>query len=202
MTHNQRLSLVIQSPRNVLRDMCANGYWIANLLILLVYYVLISTTLFYYTECSPQNGCDPQVASWYDSLYFTIINLTTVGFGDIHPISNWGKSIAIANSLVGVVYFGVMVACITTALQSSSYEGACSISGQDAGSAQASATPENRDVIMALNSICRIIEKSHHSAHSIRVITSADEAPIRKVDITIDIFVHAHQNHTNRPKND
>ena len=40
--------------------------------------------------------------SWIDSLYFTVVTLTTVGFGDVSPTSNFSKLFTILLILVGV----------------------------------------------------------------------------------------------------
>jgi Ion channel len=30
---------------------------------------------------------------WLDMIYFSLITLSTIGFGDVHPVSHWGKLI-------------------------------------------------------------------------------------------------------------
>ena len=39
---------------------------------------------------------------WLDSVYFTIITSTTIGFGDIAPLTDLGKMFTIFVSLVGI----------------------------------------------------------------------------------------------------
>ena len=48
---------------------------------------------------------------WIDSLYFCVITLTTVGYGDISPTTNAGKVFTMAYVVVGV---GVFIALVTT----------------------------------------------------------------------------------------
>lgn len=43
--------------------------------------------------------------SLLDSLYFTVITLTTVGYGDIHPLTNIGKIFTMLYVLVGIAIF-------------------------------------------------------------------------------------------------
>lgn len=51
-----------------------------------------------------------------DALYYTIVTVTTVGYGDIHPESTSGKMMAILIILTGTGTFGGMVASLTEVL--------------------------------------------------------------------------------------
>jgi hypothetical protein len=57
------------------------------------------------------------------SFYFTVINVTTVGFGDVVPFTRIGKLIAGFNSFTGLIIFGVLVATLTMALQPRQFSG-------------------------------------------------------------------------------
>ena len=47
--------------------------------------------------------------SWVDSFYFTIVTLTTVGYGDIAPETTAGKLFTMAYLLIGI---GLLVALV------------------------------------------------------------------------------------------
>jgi hypothetical protein len=51
-----------------------------------------------------------------DALYYTMVTVTTVGYGDIHPESTAGKMMAILIILTGTGLFGGMVASLTEVL--------------------------------------------------------------------------------------
>ena len=51
-------------------------------------------------------------ASPYQYYYFSFVCLTTVGFGDITPITDAGRSLALLISLIGQVYLTVVIALI------------------------------------------------------------------------------------------
>lgn len=50
------------------------------------------------------------------SLYWTIITFTTVGYGDIYPISSAGKIIAAMSGVIGIIIFAVPTAILSSAL--------------------------------------------------------------------------------------
>jgi len=51
--------------------------------------------------------------NFIDSMYFTFVTVTTVGYGDIHPESTAGKLMAIVMILTGTGMFGGLVASMT-----------------------------------------------------------------------------------------
>lgn len=53
---------------------------------------------------------DGTVETLLDSLYFTCITITTVGYGDIHPVTTFGKSIVIFEAIVGYVLMSLFIA--------------------------------------------------------------------------------------------
>lgn len=66
--------------------------------------VLVGVTFYHYVEH----------LSWLDAYYFSIITLTTVGYGDISPETPAGKIFTTLYIIVGV---GIIIAFITTLAQ-------------------------------------------------------------------------------------
>ena len=54
--------------------------------------------------------------SWLDSFYFTIVTLTTVGYGDIAPQTTAGKLFTMAYLIIGV---GMLVAFVSEVAKNS-----------------------------------------------------------------------------------
>lgn len=54
--------------------------------------------------------------SWVDAAYFSVITLTTVGYGDLHPLTDSGKIFTMAYSLLGIGVFVALVTQIAEAL--------------------------------------------------------------------------------------
>jgi voltage-gated potassium channel Kch len=46
---------------------------------------------------------------WLDSLYFSVVSLTTVGYGDITPETNAGKIFTMFYLIVGIGIFGAFI---------------------------------------------------------------------------------------------
>lgn len=77
--------------------------------IMLILMVIIN--LFLLVVCT--NIMDPKSfsnnPSNFDLLYFTIINFTTIGFGDIIPINFWGKFMSILIALTSILCISIFV---------------------------------------------------------------------------------------------
>jgi voltage-gated potassium channel Kch len=54
--------------------------------------------------------------SWVDAAYFSVITLTTVGYGDLHPLTDAGKIFTMGYVLVGIGVFVALVTQIAEAL--------------------------------------------------------------------------------------
>lgn len=103
------IHLKVQESKYVFQDLWKNKLWIIGAFIFVLIWTLISSIVFVKNE------------SWtfLHAAYFTVINITTVGFGDIVPATRWGKAFAGLNALVGLVLFGLLVSIISLALQAS-----------------------------------------------------------------------------------
>ncbi|MBW2554333.1 MAG: ion transporter [Deltaproteobacteria bacterium] len=63
--------------------------------------VFVSSGLIFYTEhnINPEN-----FRTFFDGVYFSIVTLTTVGFGDITPLSDYGRVITILIIISGILF--------------------------------------------------------------------------------------------------
>jgi len=59
----------------------------------------ISSGLFFHVE----NAINPNVQTFGDSFYYTVVTLSTVGFGDIIPMSEAGKWVTVLMILSGII---------------------------------------------------------------------------------------------------
>lgn len=72
---------------------------VLQLFLTIVIIFFVSSILFYEVE-HPVNA---SVATFTDAFYFTVVALTTVGFGDITPLSEGGKWVTVLMILSGIV---------------------------------------------------------------------------------------------------
>ncbi|MCB0211992.1 MAG: two pore domain potassium channel family protein [Anaerolineae bacterium] len=47
---------------------------------------------------------------WQQLIYFSYVSLTTAGYGDFLPVSWWARSIASAETVIGVLYLAILMA--------------------------------------------------------------------------------------------
>jgi len=65
--------------------------------IIIIFFVY--SGLFYFVE-SPVN---PDVQNFGDAFYFTVVAISTVGFGDIVPVSEAGRFVTVAMIISGII---------------------------------------------------------------------------------------------------
>ena len=81
-------------------------------------YILITFTIFIF--CSAfimwqiEAHFDGSIISLADALWWSVITITTIGYGDVIPTSAEGKVVGAIVSLLGTILFMVFVARVTT----------------------------------------------------------------------------------------
>lgn len=63
--------------------------------------VLISSILLFHLE----HGLNPKINNWLDTLWWAVATVTTVGYGDISPITAGGKVVGIFMMIIGTALF-------------------------------------------------------------------------------------------------
>lgn len=77
-------------------------------LILIVIYIFISAMLIFQLEASLFNN-------FLDALYWATISITTIGYGDISPVTTAGRVITMISALVGMAVIALPTGIITAA---------------------------------------------------------------------------------------
>ena len=69
-------------------------------------YVLISALIIYNVEPDSFN-------TFFDAVYWATISLTTVGYGDLYPVSTIGRIVAMISSFFGIAIIALPSGIIT-----------------------------------------------------------------------------------------
>jgi len=127
--------------------------------------MLYSTTGFMYFEL-PEN---PDLG-WVDALWWSIVTMTTVGYGDFFPISIWGRIlVGFPTMLLGVGILGYMLSLVaTTMLESKMLE----------TKGMKELILKNHIIICNFNSV----EKTQQLIHEIHKDVSTQEAHVVIID--------------------
>ena len=75
-------------------------------------FIILLSIVFYHVEVE-QNYL---ITTWLDSLWFSFATVTTVGYGDIVPVTDAGKIIGIFSMLIGTGLFATYTALFANAL--------------------------------------------------------------------------------------
>jgi|GEM_PF-3994182 len=105
-------NLIVAPAVDVRRDFKKNLPYLAILSASALLYVIVVSLLISQWESG---------WSFLHSCYFTVINMTTVGFGDVYPLTHIGKVLAGVNGVAGLVIFGCFVAIFVMAFQPSEW---------------------------------------------------------------------------------
>lgn len=56
------------------------------------------------------NARTGQPVFWQQFIYFSLVTLTTTGYGDILPVSPWARAVANVEMVIGVLYIAILMA--------------------------------------------------------------------------------------------
>ena len=83
-------------------------------LILIIFLIIIASSALYFAEHLYPSESESKFSSIPATLWWAVVTLTTTGYGDMYPLTTWGKIIAGIIMLSGVAFFalpaGIIVA--------------------------------------------------------------------------------------------
>ena len=87
---------------------------LVSVLVLAAFYVFITALIMFNVEpqINPTTG-EPTFASFFDALYWATVTLTTVGYGDVCPVTSIGRFVSMLSSLFGVAIIALPSGVIT-----------------------------------------------------------------------------------------
>ncbi len=99
--YSKTMIIIVNVIRKVKKQLMA-------VLILIVIYIMVSAMLVFQLE---PNLFD----TFFDALYWATISITTIGYGDISPVTDLGRFITMVSALVGVAVIALPTGIITAA---------------------------------------------------------------------------------------
>lgn len=110
----------IKTFSSFLRDF--SGVFFHRSLVLLIIIgngtILTVSFLFYFLE----KGLNPHLKGPLDALWFSFSTTTTVGYGDVIPVTSMGKILGICMMLLGPVFFSAFTAIFVNLLLSKNFQ--------------------------------------------------------------------------------
>jgi voltage-gated potassium channel len=61
-----------------------------------------------------EHGVNDRIQTMGDALWWAVVTATTVGYGDVSPVTGEGRFIAVALMLLGIAFIGVFTATISS----------------------------------------------------------------------------------------
>jgi voltage-gated potassium channel len=111
-----RLFKVFRYTENInylLRVFFEKRFEFLSLIVLFAFMVFFASTVIYIFEGT---GANPNLHSFYDAIYWAVVTITTVGFGDISPVTPEGRFVTIFLIIGGITSISFMTSIITTAM--------------------------------------------------------------------------------------
>ena len=81
--------------------------------------IIIGTLLIYFIESPHENS---QINSYLDATWWTVATITTVGYGDIVPVTEAGKIVAIVYMFFGITILAVFLSVLGTSFYRRRFE--------------------------------------------------------------------------------
>lgn len=115
--HILRVILVIRSSRFMFRQLTSNRRetTLASILLLLVVLLTIGASMMLFIE---GKAPEANIQTGGDALWWALVTISTVGYGDHYPVTDGGKTLAAALIICGVGLFGMISGLITSFLTS------------------------------------------------------------------------------------
>lgn len=85
-----------------------------TVLCIAVFYIFVTALIMFNVEMSkPSSDGVVVFSSFFDALYWATTTLTTVGYGDVYPVSDFGRVVSMISSLFGVAVIALPSGVIT-----------------------------------------------------------------------------------------
>ena len=97
--YSKNIQIILQVEKNSKKALIAVLY-------LAIGYIFVCTLIIFNVEPDSFN-------TFFDAIYWATISLTTVGYGDIYPITTLGRIITMVSSFMGIAIVALLASIIT-----------------------------------------------------------------------------------------
>ena len=126
----QLLHFIFRAPRVNSEVLCAGvaGYLLLGIIWMSAYRLvsLLQPVNLIHPELNPfaftVGATAPHSLSQFEAYYFSFITLTTVGYGDITPLSNGARTLAMTEAMTGTLYMAVLISRLVALYSSQTSE--------------------------------------------------------------------------------
>ncbi len=111
-----RLFKIFRYTQNVnflMRVFIEKKFEFFTLLLIFIFLVFFASTIIYIFEGV---GANDKINSYYDAIYWAVVTITTVGYGDISPVTPEGRFVTIFLIIGGVGMIAFSTSIVTTAM--------------------------------------------------------------------------------------
>jgi voltage-gated potassium channel len=105
--------------RNLLRDVLENRGQYAAIITATLALIVLATGSVLVLQFESQSGI-ANIKSGWDALWYSVVTITTVGYGDFYPVTMGGRIAAIFIMLMGVGIIGALASILASVLVGSS----------------------------------------------------------------------------------
>jgi voltage-gated potassium channel len=82
--------------------------------VIIVLVIIAGAIAILMTEAGHGDGSN--IKNFFDALWWSLVTITTVGYGDLYPVTFWGRIIGIIFILLGFVLFSIFTAVVASSL--------------------------------------------------------------------------------------
>lgn len=101
-----------KSLRRLISILASKKFEIMTLVIFALIMIMVSSVLIYVMEA---NNPDSPVNTLFDALYWSVVTIFTVGYGDIVPVTHEGRSVAMLIIIAGIAVISVATSIVVSA---------------------------------------------------------------------------------------
>jgi voltage-gated potassium channel len=112
-----RLTAYTQSAHMIANVFKKRAKELAISFVLAIFLIIIASCIMYFAEHLTPSEKTSQFKSIPHTIWWAVVTLTTTGYGDMYPLTAWGKAMASIIMLAGVAFFAIPAGILSAGFQ-------------------------------------------------------------------------------------